>query len=142
MEKIQMTLTVTAEQALRIAKVLSEDTVDTAPAPQVQQSAPIQNAPTQNAPVQAVPISRPTPAAAPIQPAPAAAPTQPAAPVAQPCTYTIGQIQAACAPLMDAGKQAELVGLLAQFGVQSLPQLSADQLGPFATALRGLGAKI
>lgn len=137
MEKIQMTLTVTADQAVKIAKILTvedENRVSTQSPEQPQiQAAPIQQQP---APLSAASVQYNA------QPA-AAAPVQVSqAPVSAPAAYTLEQIQAACAPLMDAGKQAELVGLLAQFGVQSLPQLSGNQLGAFATALRELGAKI
>ncbi len=99
------------------------------------------------------PVAAPAPAAAnvPMPPAqgvtaPSSAPTAvnpaPTAPVAPPPTYTIAQLQQACAPLMDAGKQAELVNLLRSFGVQALTQLPKERLGEFATALRGLGAQI
>lgn len=135
MEKIQMTLTVTADQAVKIAKMLSGESESCAviqPTAQSQPQIQAVQAPITSAPVQAPVVAT----------APAASPMPVQAPISAPHTYTIEQIQAACAPLMDAGKQAELVGLLAQFGVQSLPQLTADQFGAFATALRGLGAKI
>ena len=48
----------------------------------------------------------------------------------------------AAIPLMDAGGQQALVGLLSQFGVSALPELPKEQYGAFATALRGMGAKI
>ena len=150
---IQMTITVTPEQAAKIAEILSdkntaaETTVSQSPnAPMgtqtVQPVAPVQNVqpivPVNPAPVSAIPNP-----AAPINPTVPVntAPIQ-SVPVAAPCTYTIEQIQAACAPLMDAGKQQELVNLLAQFGVPSLPQLPPEQYGAFVTALRALGAKI
>lgn len=118
MEKIQMTINVSAQTAMKIAEILASE-CNTAK-PNVSQA---QNIPVSSPVVQSV---------IPIQ----------TAPVAQPQTYTIEQIQTACAPLMDAGKQQELIGLLAQFGVQALPQLPKEQYGAFATALRGLGAKI
>jgi len=96
----------------------------------------------------------PNPAAAyPVQP-PAAVPVVPqAAPVQQPApvpvpttggtpTYTLEQLSVAATPIMDAGRQQELVALLNQFGVQALTQLPKEQYGAFATALRGLGARI
>jgi hypothetical protein len=43
---------------------------------------------------------------------------------------------------MDAGKQPQLLALLQQFKVQGLSQLQPGQFGAFATALRGMGAKI
>ena len=142
MEKIQMTICVSAEQAVKIAEILaSENMSGSMDATPVQaaptQTAPVQTAPVQTAPVQAAPVQM-----APIQTAPVqTAPVQ-TTPAVTSCTYSIEQIQSACAPLMDAGKQAELVGLLAQFGVQSLPMLPPEQYGAFATALRGLGARI
>lgn len=130
MEKIQMTISVSAQEAVKIAGILAGGMTEAAsvqitPTNPVQHTAPPEQytAPIQTAPVQ------PTP-----QPV--------TAPIAAPHEYTTEEIQAACAPLMDTGKQAELVGLLAEFGVQSLPQLAKEQFGAFATKLRGLGAKI
>jgi hypothetical protein len=37
---------------------------------------------------------------------------------------------------------AELSALLQQFGVPAITELKPEQLGPFAIALRGLGARI
>lgn len=64
------------------------------------------------------------------------------APTATPPTYTIDVLSAAAAPLMAQGRQAELVNLLNSFGVQALTMLPPERFGDFATALRGLGAKI
>lgn len=85
--------------------------------------------------------------AAPTAPAPAsaAAPMNypaPGVPLAQPPKYTVDQIMAAGAMLMDAGKVNELMNLLHSFGVQAVMDLKPEQLGAFATALRELGAKI
>lgn len=142
MEKIQMTISVTAQTAVKIAQLLAgnaeptSQTIPAQPSAPINQPVPVNTAPgmlAMAAPVQTAPVQQ--------QSAPVTAPAN-IAPVSQPCTYTIEQIQAACAPLMDAGKQQELVGLLAKFGVQSLPQLTNEQYGAFATELRGLGAKI
>ena len=57
-------------------------------------------------------------------------------------TYTIDQLAYAASPLLDAGKLPELQALLNQFGVNMLTELPAEQYAAFATALRGLGAKI
>lgn len=103
----------------------------------------------------------PTPAPAPM---PAPAPTTPAqpnplpspgpvaqttpnypapnVPLAQPPQYTIDQIMAAGATLMDAGKVNELRNLLMSFGANAVMDLKPEQLGAFATGLRELGAKI
>lgn len=42
----------------------------------------------------------------------------------------------------DPAKMGELQSLLAQYGVQAITQLPPAQYGAFATALRGLGARI
>ena len=101
------------------------------------------------------PVNNPqvtAPAQAPVQPAPPpspgpvvqAAPSYPApnVPLAQPPKYTVDQIMAAGATLMDAGKANELMNLLHSFGVQAVMDLKPEQLGAFATGLRELGAKI
>lgn len=80
------------------------------------------------------------------QPAPATTAQQsvPVAgvPLAQPPKYTVDQIMAAGAQLMDAGKVNDLMNLLHSFGVQAVMDLKQEQLGAFATALREMGAKI
>lgn len=91
-------------------------------------------------------------AAIPVETAPVAT-VVPAAPVAQipdaqsavpttAATYTLDQLAKAASPLIDAGKLVELQGLLKQFGAPDLTKLAPEQYGAFATALRGLGAKI
>lgn len=57
-------------------------------------------------------------------------------------TYSIDDLASAASTLMDAGRQNDLIALLGQFGVESLPALGHEQYGAFATALRGMGAKI
>lgn len=123
------------------------------PAPQ---TAPVQTAPAipPVAPPQAQPITHPSvaPVPTPVQTvsavAPPAAPPQmtapaPAAPVPTNAkTYTPDDLARAAMALMDSGRQADLIGLLQQFGVSSIPELAADQYGAFATALRGMGAQI
>lgn len=106
-----------------------------------------------DAPVQAaVPAPAPAPVSAPAPTVPvaptapvAAAPTNfpaPSVPLAAPPKYTVDQIMAAGATLMDAGKVNELMNLLHSFGVQAVMDLKPEQLGAFATAMRELGAKI
>ncbi len=79
----------------------------------VQQVPPVQNTPPMNSPVQTSQVS-----------------------------YTMDDLAKAAMTLMDAGRQGELLNLLAQFGVEALPSLPQGQYGAFATALRGLGAQI
>lgn len=122
-------------------------------APAVQQAAsvpvatPTPQAPTEQAPAQQTkhaavqaPVQHPMPTQAPAQ-VPVQVPTQQAVPTSQP-TYAMDDLSRAAMTLMDTGRQDELRNLLAQFGVQSLPDLPQDQYGAFATALRGMGAKI
>ena len=101
------------------------------------------------------PAPAPMPAPAPVTPAQLnplpspgpvaqATPNYPApnVPLAQPPQYTIDQIMAAGATLMDAGKVNELRNLLMSFGANAVMDLKPEQLGAFATGLRELGAKI
>lgn len=80
-----------------------------------------------------------------------AAPAQTAAPVQTPITapvsqevkkYTLPEIQAVLAPLLDAGKAVELQQLMAQFGVQYLGEVPEDRYSELVNAIRGLGARI
>ena len=114
------------------------------------QSAPVaQQMPT---PAPTAPVTPQMPAPAPQTPTPMAAPTPvttaptnypaPNVPLAPPPQYTVDQIMAAGATLMDAGKVNELMNLLHSFGVQAVMDLKPEQLGAFATAMRELGAKI
>ncbi len=88
----------------------------------------------------AAPVTPAAPIAPPV--APPVAPVAPAAPVVTPPEYTQDQLVHAATPLIDAGRQADLIALLAQFGVQSMMQLPKEQYGAFATGLRGMGARI
>ena len=104
------------------------------PIPPVQENkAPVQPAmpPVQQAPVQ---IQQTAP---PAQPAPAAQQIPTTAP-----SYTLDELAKAAMTLMDTGRQAELQGLLAAFGVEALPALPKELYGSFATALREKGAQI
>lgn len=57
-------------------------------------------------------------------------------------TYTLDDLCLAAMPLMDAGRQQELMDLVARFDVNSLPELPSERFGEFATALRAMGAQI
>lgn len=110
-----------------------------APTDQLAPATPVQP------PVPAVPAPQPIPTA-PVPQIPAA-PVQQATPAPQPVPtsakiYTTDELSRAAMGLMDAGRQNDLIGLLQQFGVRSLPDLPQEQYGAFATALRGLGAQI
>jgi len=118
-------------------------------APQNVPAAPVTNSP---APTVPAPQTAPAPAvAAPAVQTPPAAqipPVQtPPAPVAQPAqptgiNYTLEQLSAAAAPLMDAGRIQDLFALLTKYSVQAITQLKPELYGQFATDLRAMGAKI
>ncbi len=128
------------------------------PAPAVPPvvTAPVAHAPAPAAPAAPVnptpaPVPPLNPAPAPVAAAPVAGPqvTPPgnapaAAPVAAAPTYTVEQIGKAGADLVsqDAAKMPGLLALLQKYGVQAITQLKPEQLGAFATELRGLGAKL
>lgn len=76
------------------------------------------------------------------QPVAPTVPTQQAPIQTQVPTYTQQDLALAATQLMDSGKQADVLNLIASFGVQALTQLPQEQFGNFATALRTLGAKI
>lgn len=82
------------------------------------------------------PVAHAVSQAAPQEPVPMAA--VPTASV----SYTLDDLARAGMSLMDIGRREELQTLLSSFGVDALPQLPKDRYGAFATALRGLGAKI
>ena len=98
----------------------------------------------QAAPVPA-PAAQPSPAPVPVTPVPVAQPAAAPAPAAAPTTaraFRFEDIQLAATSLCDTGKRAEVLALLAKYGIQALSALPAEQYGAFATELRGLGAKI
>ena len=85
------------------------------------------------------------PPAAPVTPAPTSAVyAQQVVPTSPPPSFTAEQIGRAGAAMLEAdpAKHPALMALLQQFGVPAIALLQPDQLGPFATALRGLGANI
>ena len=87
----------------------------------------------------------PTEPAPPVTPPPAAAvPVPTAVPIAAAPAITLEQVAKAGAELIgtDPAKMPELFGLLKQYDVPAVNALKPEQVGPFATALRGLGAKI
>ena len=98
---------------------------------------------------QAVPTApiQPVASAARAVPVQSAVPTAPTVPVQQAVptstrTYTPDELAKAAMPLMDSGRQNELLTLLQQFGTSSIQTLHPSQYGAFATALRGMGAQI
>lgn len=99
---------------------------------------PVLQAPVTPPPMQQAPVTPPV--QEPAQQAPAAQPVQ-SVPTTAP-SYTLDDLTRAAIPLMDSGKQPELLQLIRSFGVDAMPSLPQAQYGAFATALRGLGAQI
>lgn len=68
----------------------------------------------------------------------------PSAPVASAPTITLEQVSKAGADLItaDSSRLTALNGLLQRYGIASVQELPAEQIGSFATELRGMGAKI
>ena len=132
--------TTTAVRAVPVNPTPSTPVATTAP---LAQPAIVSNAPTAM-PANTAPVATPAPVTTTVSTAAPGAPVaqqQTTVPTAAP-TNQIADLARAAATLMDAGKQPQLLALLAQFGVQSLGQLKPEQFGQFATALRGLGAKL
>lgn len=106
--------------------------------PVQQKAPPVQTLPVQ-APVsgtvtQAVPTAPPVQQAVPVQQT-----VQTAVPTTTVPGYTLEQLQAAIAPLMDAGKITELQQLVKSFGVSTLIEIPKERYGELANGLRSLG---
>ena len=110
------------QERLPVAETKTPDLTTSIPAP-----GPTVGVPT--APAPGVPIT-----ATPVAPAPAV-------PVSAP-SYTLEQLSLAARQLADSGRMADVQQLVAQFGVQTMTQIPTDRYGDFATALRGLGARL
>lgn len=98
---------------------------------------PAQNAATTQTCITPAPITMAPPVAAPATGPVISVPTS--AP-----SYTLEQVAKAGADLIGQHpeKMAALMGLLQQFNAPAVQALKPDQLGAFATELRGLGASI
>lgn len=154
----KISLEVTAEQLMKIAMLLSETTTTPNAAP-VQQITPTPAIPQQTAPaIPAMQTAPPMPPAAPVIPAaptvqqmfPPPAPQQAAPMPAQPAipaqtapqTYTVQELSLAARPLMEMGRQQDLMNLLAEFGAPSVAELPEIQRAAFAAKLRAMGGQI
>lgn len=101
------------------------------------ESAPQPEAPALKTPAPVAPTDPPqveTPAPQPEAPAPQT-------PVAEK-KYSLGELQAACKPLMDNGRLQDIARIVKDLGAESLTILPADKYGAFAEKIREMGAKI
>lgn len=108
-----------------------------------KQTAPVE--PETAAPAPVAPVAPVEPAPAPVAPVePAPAPVAPVAPVAPAPTYTLAQVAKAGADFVTAHpeRMPELQAKLQAYGASSVAELNEDQLGAFATELRGMGGAI
>lgn len=104
------------------------------------------------APAPAVEKATPAPATEPITlestpntpEIPKATPDAPVAavPVAPAKEYSLDELLTATAPLMDAGKIADLQALMQKYSVASMMEIPKEKYGELATDLRALGAKL
>lgn len=134
-----------ADAIFALAGAMSQKITDqvATPEPSIPESTTLEpSIPAEQAAPQASPAA---PTQTPVAPVPApvaqTTPATPAVPTSQQ-TYSLDDLARAGMTLMDSGRQADLQGLLIQFGVEALPALPQEQYGAFATALRGLGAQI
>lgn len=162
-QKIQATITLelTTEQLLTLlnsAPTVPTPMPQTAPAPIPQQTPVQQPVPQQTLAqmfptmptTQPMPYQNPQPApqmqAAPMptaqpipqtQPTPAPMPAQTA-----PQTYSVQELTLAARPLMESGRQQELIALIAEFGVPSMSAIPQNRTAEFAARLRAMGGQI
>ena len=134
MLEIHLNVTVSCPDLVAAAKLLKGTAHEANPVPATV--APVQQPPAVTAPV----VTQQAPQ---LQP-PVAAPVANSVPLAQAPTFTQADIAKAGADLFTARPdlQPQVLALLAQYGCQSVMDLKPEQFGPFATALRGMGAKI
>lgn len=162
---IKMTIEVSPEQAVRIAEILgSTGTFQGAPttAPAAVPDIPaVPTAPAAAASV--VPVVPPAvpavptaqPAAVPTVPTAAAAPAAAAASAAMPTAvkkYTADELSIASRPIVEAGRQQELLALLHSFtftdadgvtcNVQNIREMPEELYPAFANGIRQLGGRI
>ncbi len=173
---ITMTIEVTPEQAVRIAEILKEPAavkpiatapvqqpiappvqsapiipsqVSVAPVPTVPGQIPVAPAPIPAAMPSPVPVQQPVPTTVPAPPT--AAPTMAAPPTAVK-KYTMDELSLASRPIVEAGRQQELLDLLHSFtftdangvtrNVQNIREVPEELYPAFANGIRQLGGRI
>lgn len=111
--------------------------VTPAEAPEAPATAPeTPSTPAPATPVAPAPVAPSTPDPAAPEPPVATVPTAPAK------EYSLDELLTATAPLMDAGKIADLQALMQKYGVASMMEIPKEKYGELATDLRALGAKL
>ena len=142
---------ITAEGAMEVLKLIQKNIAEPSmklepkkespaipTAPVASTVMPWQTVPTNAVASTAMPTPMPVPTTVPTS-APTAMPNSvPVQPSNVP-NYTIGQLQTAIAPLLDAGKVAQIQALVQSFGVATLMDIPPARYGEFANGLRNLG---
>lgn len=110
----------------------------TTPAPTTETPATVQapSTPAPETPSTPAPETPSIPAPGAPEPPVATVPTAPAK------EYSLDELLTATAPLMDAGKIADLQALMQKYGVASMMEIPKEKYGELATDLRALGAKL
>lgn len=129
-----------ANQLMLKGSEITSDKVQETPMP----FAPVMSEPNTEAP-KIIPLTPAAPTAPVTPPAIPSAPVGTAAvPLAPAPAISLEQVAKAGADLISGNpaKMQELVALLQRFGVPAVQALKPDQIGAFATELRGLGAQI
>ncbi len=154
---IQATITLTLTREQLMALLTSAPNVQTAvQMPEPVQVAPLPQMPVQTPPMPEMPPQMPTQQTPPQMPVqtppqmpvqtPPQMPVQQTPPVQMPVqqtqTYTVEQIGRAARPLVEGGRQQELVALLAEFGVVSVAALPEEARAAFVQRIRAMGAQI
>ena len=127
---IEITMQVTPEQLVQIAAILGGNKTEAQRAIPSAPTAPMPNA--TPAPIPSAP-SAPTMQ----QMFGAPLPTQTA-----PRAYTVQELGLAARPLVEMGRQQELMALLSEFGAPSVAELPENQRAAFAARLRTMGGQI
>ena len=125
-----------AEPSMKLEPKKESPAIPTAPVASTVM--PLQTVPTNAVASTAMPMPMPVPTTVPTS-APTAVPNSvPVQPSNVP-NYTIEQLQTAIAPLLDAGKVAQIQALVQSFGVATLMDIPPARYGEFANGLRNLG---
>lgn len=127
---------ITAEGAMEVLKLIQKNIAEPSMKLEPKKESPaIPTAPVAST---AMPMPMPVPTTVPTS-APTAVPNSvPVQPSNVP-NYTIEQLQTAIAPLLDAGKVAQIQALVQSFGVATLMDIPPARYGEFANGLRNLG---
>lgn len=125
-----------APQAAPSSSVSAVEKTTHAPTTETPATVQASSTPAPETPVAPAPTAPSTPDPATPEPPVATVPTAPAK------EYSLDELLTATAPLMDAGKIADLQALMQKYGVASMMEIPKEKYGELATDLRALGAKL